>query len=104
MRKLLTTMVIGVVMAVPQAQAGMIGVEGTERERVKSILQRPELAAELEALGVAPIEARARVDAMTPQEVSELAGRLDARVAGGAVSDRDLLLVVILLLLLIIIL
>ena len=48
-------------------------------------------------------EAKARVDAMTQQEVSELAGRVDALAAGGA-RDRDLLLVIILILLLILIL
>lgn len=104
MRKLLTTLVLGLVLAVPQAYAGMIGVEDTERERVKSMLERPELAAELEKMGVAPAEARARVDAMTREEVAQLAGRLDTLAAGGAVSNQDLLLVIILLLLLIIIL
>jgi hypothetical protein len=104
MRKLLTTMVIGLVLAAPQAYAGMIGVEDLERDRVKSMLERPELAAELEKMGVPAGQARARVDAMTPQEVSQLAGRLDAAAAGGALSNQDLLLIIILLLLLIIIL
>jgi hypothetical protein len=104
MRRLLTTLAIGLALAVPQAYAGMIGVEDTERERLKSMLERPELAAELERMGVAPAEARARVDAMTPQEVTQLAGRLDTLAAGGALSNQDLLLIIILLLLLIIIL
>jgi hypothetical protein len=104
MRKLLTTLVFGLALAVPQAYAGMIGIEDTERERVKSMLERPELAAELEKMGVPAAEARARVDAMTPQEVSQLAGRLDTLAAGGALSNQDLLLIIILLLLLIIIL
>jgi hypothetical protein len=81
----------------------MIGAEGTERERVKGMLERPEVAAELERLGVPAADARARVDAMTHQEVAELAGRVDALAAGGA-SNRDLLLVILLILLLILIL
>ena len=104
MRKQLRTLLVGLALAVPQAHAGMIGIEDAERERVKSMLERPELAAELEKMGVAPADARARVDAMTPQEVAQLAGRLDKLAAGGAVSNQDLLLVIILLLLLIIIL
>jgi hypothetical protein len=104
MRRLLTALAIGIALAVPQAYAGMIGTEVDERERVKSMLERPELAAELEKMGVAPGDARARVDAMTPQEVAQLAGRLDTLAAGGALSNQDLLLVIILLLLLIIIL
>jgi len=106
MKNLLRTMAVALslVLAVPQAYAGMIGVQDTERERVKSMLERPELAAQLEKMGVSAADARARVDAMTPQEVSQLAGRLDQLAAGGAISNQDLLLVIILLLLLIIIL
>jgi hypothetical protein len=92
------------VLTVPQAHAGMIGVEDSERERVKSMLERPELATQLEKMGVSAADARARVDAMTPEEVSQLAGRLDQLAAGGAISNQDLLLIIILLLLLIIIL
>jgi hypothetical protein len=104
MNKLLTTIAVTLLLAVPQAYAGMIGTDDTERDRVKSMLERPELAAELEKKGVNAVEARARVDAMTPQEVSQLAGKLDQLVAGGALSNQDLLLIIILLLLLIIIL
>jgi len=103
MKHLAKLLTLALALAVPQAYAGMIGVEGTERERVKTMLERPEIAAQLEKLGVPPGEARERVDAMTPQEVSELAGRVDALAAGGA-SNQDLLLIIILILLLILIL
>jgi len=104
MRKLLRTIAMAVVLVAPQAHAGMIGVQDPERERVKSMLERPELAAQLEKMGVSAADAKARVDAMTPEEVSQLAGRLDQLAAGGAISNQDLLLIIILLLLLIIIL
>jgi hypothetical protein len=103
MNKLARMLALALIFAVPQVYAGMIGVDGTERERVKSMLERPDVAAELEKYGVSAAEARARVDALTPEEVSQLAGRVDALAAGGA-SDRDLLLVIILILLLILIL
>jgi len=106
MKNLLRTIALTLVLAVPQAYAGMVGVQpqDTEREHVKSLLERPELAAQLEKMGVNATDAQARVDAMTPEEVAQLAGRLDQLAAGGALSNQDLLLVIILLLLLIIIL
>jgi uncharacterized protein DUF6627 len=99
---LLFTLALAV--AVPQVRAGMIQTADPERERVKAMLERPELAQELQKMGIAPDEARARVEAMTPAEVAQVAGQLDALPAGGAVSNRDLLLVLLLVLLLIIIL
>jgi hypothetical protein len=104
MNKKLRALLFGLAIAMPQAYAGMIAIEAPERDRVKTMLERPELAAGLQKMGVAAHEARARVDAMTPQEVSQLAGRLDALAAGGQLSNRDLLLVILVVLLLIIIL
>ncbi|MFL6572762.1 MAG: PA2779 family protein [Burkholderiales bacterium] len=104
MKRLLTTLAMAFVLALPQAHAGMIGTQDPERERVKGMLERPELATQLEKMGVSPADARARVDAMTPEEVSQLAGRLDQLAAGGALSNQDLLLIILLVLLLIIIL
>ena len=104
MKNLLRTIALTLVLAVPQAYAGMIGVEDAERDRVKSMLERPELAAQLEKMGVNAVDARARVDAMTPEEVTQLAGRLDQLAAGGALSNQDLLLIIILLLVLVILL
>ena len=93
---------------VPQAQAGMIGTETVqaqdERARVKALLERPELAKGLEKMGIAPREALGRVDAMSDEEVLQLAGRLDAAIAGGQLTNEALLLIIIILLLLIIIL
>ena len=104
MRTLLRTVAMAIVLVAPQAYAGLIGVEDTERDRVKSMLERPELATQLEKMGVSSADARARVDAMTPEEVSQLAGRLDQLAAGGALSNQDLLIIILLVLLLIIVL
>lgn len=90
---------LALALAVPQAHAGMIRSDDPERERVKSLLERPEVSAEMERMGISPAEARARVDAMTPQEVHQLAGRLDALPAGGQSAGRDVLLVVLVVLL-----
>jgi hypothetical protein len=92
----------------PQAQAAMIGTEAAhaqdERTRVKAILERPDLAKGLERMGIAPQEALTRVDAMNDAEVLQLAGRLDAALAGGQVSNETLLLIIVIVLLLILIL
>lgn len=93
---------VALLIAVPPAHAGMIRPEDAERERVKALLERAEVRAELQKHGVLARDAAARVDAMTPAEVHELAGRIDAVAAGGQLSTQNLLLLIILILLLII--
>ena len=66
-----------------------------DRERVKALAARPEVARELAKLGVAPQDVDKRVDAMSDGEVRLLAGRLEALPAGGALSNTDALLVLI---------
>lgn len=75
--------------------------EQSERERLKALVARPEVARKLEALGVAPDEARSRIDALTDAEVGALAARIEALPAGG-LSTQEWLLVIIAILLLII--
>lgn len=94
---------------VPPAQAELISTDEAatraERARVRDALaQRPELAAGLAKLGVAPQDAAARVDAMSDAEVRGLAGRLDAALAGGRLTNEELLLIIIIILLVVIIL
>ena len=103
MKRVLSVLVLGLALALPQAQAGMIATDaaGDERARVRAMLERPEAAAELEKMGISPQDARARVDAMNDQEVLQLAGRLDHAAAGGQVGDRTLLLILLIILLLI---
>jgi hypothetical protein len=92
---------------VPQAHAGVIATDSAhaqdERARVRALVERPELAAALSKMGIVPQEAAARVDAMSDAEVLQLAGRLDAALAGGQISNETLLLIIIIILLLVII-
>lgn len=90
---------LALALALPQAYAGIITLEDVERTRIKAALERPELAAELARFGVAGADAQARVDALTPAEVQELAGRIDALAAGGQSTTRDRLLVLLVILL-----
>ncbi len=91
----------------PQAHAGVIATESAhaqdERARVKALVERPELAAALAKMGIPPQQAATRVDAMSDAEVLQLAGRLDAAIAGGQLTNEQLLLIIIILLLVIII-
>ena len=99
---------VAAALMVPHVHAGMIGTESAhaqgERERVKALLERPELAQGIEKMGIAREDAVARVDAMSDAEVLQLAGKLDAAIAAGQVSNETLLIIVVLVLLLIIIL
>ncbi len=54
----------------------------TERERIGSFLDRTEVRARLQALGVDADAARARVDALTDNEARDLAARIDQLPAG----------------------
>lgn len=92
---------VALLIAVP-AYAGMIPTQDPEREHVKALLERADVRAELEKHGVRPQDAAARVDAMTPAEVRQLAGQIDKLAAGGAVSNQELLLIIILILVLVI--
>jgi hypothetical protein len=108
MKSIIRILILALSLALPQAHAGLVSADAAQaagdRERVKALIARPELAREIEKLGILPQEAAARVDAMNEAEVRELAGRLDALPAGGAISNQELLLLIILILLLVILL
>lgn len=78
------TMAIG--MPLP-ASAGIVTTDQVQaagdRDKVRSFLDRAEVRAQMESLGVDADAARARVDALTDEEVSNLAGRIDTLPAGG---------------------
>ena len=56
-----------------------------ERDRVRSFLDRSDVQAQLQRLGVDPGEAQARVDALTDDEAARIAGHLEQLPAGGSV-------------------
>jgi len=69
------------------AQAGIVSTErissALARDHIKNFLDRTEVRAQFEALGVDANAARARVDALTDAEAAELAARVDQLPAGG---------------------
>jgi len=92
---------LGAGMPLP-ASAAIIATDqvatSAERDRVKSFLDRAEVQAQMQALGVNPQAALARVDALSDDEVAALAGRLEQLPAGGTDIVSALLLVFIILL------
>lgn len=82
------------------ANAGMIGADqaaaGTasaDRGMVLTVLGRAETTAQLQAQGIDPELARARVSAMTDQEVQALAQDMQTAPAGAGVSWLAVILV-----------
>jgi hypothetical protein len=109
MKKLLTSLTLALLLIAPlpfihNVQAGLIGTQDAERERVRELVARPELAQQLKQMGIVPEEVQARIDAMTDEEVRSLAGRLSAVPAGGELTSQEWLLVIIIILLVIILL
>jgi len=71
---------------------------GVERAQVRSFLDRDDVRTRLQEFGVDPAAARARVAALSGDEVAALAGRIDQLPAGGTDLLGALLFVFIVLL------
>ncbi|MFM1988594.1 MAG: hypothetical protein RJA99_1551 [Pseudomonadota bacterium] len=80
-------------MPASRAWAGTVGTEEVmrgeagarlDRDVLRGLLERDDVRVQLEARGVDARAARERVDALTDDEVAELAGRIGALPAGGA--------------------
>ncbi len=78
---------------VPMAQAALVGTQdalavdadksAAQRDAVRGFLQRNDVKAQLETLGIKAEDAQARVDTLTDSEVASIAGKLDQLPAGG---------------------
>lgn len=84
------------------ANAGMIGADQaaaagaqTDRGMVMSVLARADTAAQLQAQGIDPAMARARVAAMTDQEVQTLAQDFHTAPAGAMSSGGWLAVILV---------
>jgi hypothetical protein len=107
MKRILSALFLAFVFVAPQVQAGMIATEaaaqGGERGRLNAMLERPEVAQQLEKMGIPASEAKERVAAMSDAEVASLAGQIDGAIAGGAMSNTDLIIVLLLVLLILVV-
>jgi len=92
-------------------QAALIGTEQAvarvqaqaERDKLRTFVARADVQNQLAGLGLSPAAASERVNALTDDEVQQLAGKIDALPAGADISGGALtvLLVLILVLLLV---
>lgn len=81
-------LVAGLLLLGMPAHAGMIGTErlvASESDvlTVATFVARDDVRAQLEAWGVDPVAASARVDSMTPEELASLAQGIESQPAGG---------------------
>lgn len=80
-------------MPLPRAEAALVSSEqlatqqsiASERARLRDLVSRDEVQAELKAYGISAEEAQARVASLTDEEVMQVAGRLDQLPAGQSV-------------------
>jgi hypothetical protein len=89
-----------------QTQAAMIGVDEAlaaqrqaERGKLAGFVARADVQKQLAVLGVSPAAAADRANALTDDEVQQLAGKIDSLPAGADISAAALLLVLIVILL-----
>jgi hypothetical protein len=70
------------------AYAGIVGTEtvitGAQHGPLAGVVQRADVQARLQAMGVDPREVEARVAALSDEETAQLAARLDELPAGGS--------------------
>ena len=83
------------------AHAGIVSSEalvaGTQQERLASLLERGDVRARLQAYGVDPVQAQARVAALSDEEAARLAAQIDALPAGGDALGVALIVFLVLL-------
>lgn len=91
--RLLIASVLGFGLPLQSSHAGLVGTDKvavsaqsqSERERIRTFLDREDVRNELQTQGVDVNTAKARVDALTDEEVQKVAGKLDQMPAGGDV-------------------
>ena len=82
---------LGVVLPLRPAQAAMVGTAAVmnptqaqnARAQVQAFLDRKEVRAQLQGMGISPSEAKARVASLSDRQVTQIAGKLNQLPAGG---------------------
>jgi len=100
-RLIATLLVICIALPLP-AQAAMLATDNAlgaaEREQVNQLLDRADVQARLAQYGVSAQDAKARVAALSNDEVAQLAAKIDALPAGGDILGAVVLVFLVLLL------
>ena len=81
------------------AQAGMLSTEaaiaGDTKDRIVSFLERSDVRAQLESMGVNPADAKARVASLSDADAAQLAAKIDSMPAGADAAGTILWAIVI---------
>ena len=96
-------LVVSLILVPFSAQAALIGtgdvISGaqsqTDRQKISDFMARAEVQKQLQTFGLSPDTAKSRVNALTDEEVRQLAGRIDALPAG-ALSGWEVALIIVL--------
>jgi len=80
------------------AQAAMLSIDAGQREHINRLLEREDVQSRLQAYGVSAHDVKARVAAMTDDELAQLAAKIEQLPAGGEGIIGALLIVFIVLL------
>jgi len=82
---LLTTPCQSVLAAMIETEASLASIPQGQaaRNTIKALLAREDARAVLRAQGINPVEAMARVDSLTDEEIENIATRMDQLPAGG---------------------
>lgn len=91
--RLLIASVLSLGLPLQSAYAGLVGTDKvaasaqskSERERIRTFLDREDVRKELQAQGIDANTAKARVAALTDEEALKVAGKLDTMPAGGGI-------------------
>ena len=103
--RLISRLLIVCMIGLPcQVHAGLIGTDevvsaaqaAAARTTVANVLNRSDVAGQLQALGLSPQAAKDRVAALTDAEVAKLAGKLDSLPAGADSSAGVIILLILL--------
>ena len=89
--RLLIVSMLGLGLPMQSVHAGLVGTDGVAasanseagRDRIRAFLDREDVRKELQKQGIDANDAKARVNALTDEEVQKVAGRLDKVPAGG---------------------
>lgn len=89
--RVLIISVLGLGLPMQSTHAGLVGTDKvavsaqshSERERIRTFLDREDVRKELQQQGIDADTAKARVNALTDEEVRKVAGKLDSMPAGG---------------------
>ncbi|MEW5943559.1 MAG: PA2779 family protein [Pseudomonadota bacterium] len=102
--RLLIAATLALGMPMQPANAALVGtdqasasMQSANRDRIRAFLEREDVRVRLQAQGISAEAAKARVSALTDEDVEKIAGKLDELPAGGDILGVLLTIFIVLL-------